>query len=120
MAVLNYPITIEQGATYSKTFTWKDSSGVAKPLTDCTLRMMIRRDFEDAAPLLSLTSNPPAGLSIVGAPANGQFRIDITAVQTAAMVFSEAKYDLEVQDAVGTVVRLLEGTITLSREVTKP
>lgn len=119
MAILNFNFTIEQGSTYSKPFAWKNSSGTAMDLTDCTLRMMIRRDVNDALPILSLTSNPPAGLTILAPPTNGQFRIDITASQTAALVFSEAKYDLEVQDALGTVVRLLEGTITLSKEITR-
>ena len=43
MAAAQYDILIEQGATFSRTFVWKDSSEVAVDLTGYTARMQIRK-----------------------------------------------------------------------------
>jgi hypothetical protein len=118
MAILHINLEIEQGASFSRTFTWKDADNNPKDLTGCHLRMMVRRDYADAIPLLSL-SDTAGGLSIFGPPVNGQFKIDLTAQQTAALDFSTALYDLEIEDGTGTVVRALEGMLILSREVTR-
>ena len=58
----------------------------------------------------------------IGTPASaGQFTVAMSAAITAALDFSDLKYDLEAMGPTPTftVTRLLEGTITLSKEVTK-
>ena len=65
------------------------------------------------------TVAPPGGIAIVGDGSAGQFTITMTAAATALLNFSSLKYDLEAVSGAGTVTRLLEGIITLSKEVTK-
>ena len=114
-----YNFKIEQGAKFSKDFTWQNADGSPFNITGYTFRMMARHNYDDAQPVISLsTIEPPGGISIVDA-ANGRFRISLTQAQTAALNFIEAIYDLEAVPPAGEVMRLLEGKITLSREVTK-
>ena len=50
-------LLIEQGATFRKLLTWKAGTpAVPVDLTGCTARMQIRGVIDDAAPLVSLTT----------------------------------------------------------------
>ncbi len=114
-----YNFEIEQGTTFTRDFTWKDSAGVAINITDYSIRMQARNSLDDSSTLFSLgTATPLSGITITGAAA-GQFRVSMAATQTAALNFSTAIYDLEMVSAAGAVTRLLEGKITLLREVTR-
>ena len=42
-----------------------------------------------------------------------------SATQSAALDFNSAVYDLEIVSPAGVVTRLVQGTVTLSREVTR-
>lgn len=122
MAAGQYNFEIEQGADFSKTFTWKNSAGVAIAIAGYIFRMMARNDYADTTPVITLsTVSPPGGIAIVGDGTAGQFTVSMTAAATALLNFSNVQYDLEaVAPGVGGITtRLLEGTITLSREVTK-
>jgi len=122
MAAGTYNFEIEQGVDFSKTFTWKNAAGVAINIAGYTFRMMARNDYADATPIITLsTVSPPGGIAIVGDGSAGQFTVSMTAVATALLNFSNLQYDLEAVAPLpgGIVTRLLEGTITLSREVTK-
>ena len=116
-----YNFEIEQGVDFSRTFTWKSSAGVAINIAGYTFRMMARNDYGDTLPVISLsTVATPGGIAIVGDGSAGQFTITMTAAATALLNFSSLKYDLEAVSPILVVVtRLLEGTITLSKEVTK-
>jgi len=115
-----YNFEIEQGVDLSKTFTWKNSSGVAINISGYTIRMMARNDYGDVTPVISLsTAAPLSGIAIVGDGSAGQFTITMTAAATAILNFSSLKYDLEAVSGAGVVTRLLEGTITLSKEITR-
>lgn len=120
MAAATYNFTgdqaIEQGATWSRRFTWKDSAGVPVNFTTYTARMQIRS--QRAAPdfLVELTS---ANGGIVLGGAAGTVDLRQTAVQTAAFAWASGVYDLELVAADGTVTRFLEGEVEVSREVTR-
>ena len=50
---------------------------------------------------------------------NGSLVISLTANQTANMVAGRYVYDIELIDPANTVVRILEGIVTLTPEVTR-
>lgn len=110
-------ITIEQGATFNPVLTWKDQAGALIDLTGYTARMQVRPTVDDTGtPLLDLdTTN---GKIVLGGTA-GTITFAVPAVDTAALVFDEAVYDLELIDGAGEVTRLLKGDVYLSPEVTK-
>lgn len=82
-------------------------------LTGAAARMQIREQI-DGAVLLELTTEN-GGLAI---SAPGTITRTLSATQTAALAWTEAVYDLEVQYPDGTVQRYLQGAVTVSREVT--
>ena len=111
-----YDLEIKQGATLSLTATWKDSAGTAVNLTGYTARLQVRATYDSSSTILSLTS--AAGITLGGAA--GTIAITATATVTAALTapFSGV-YDLELVSGGGEVTRLLEGTATVSPEVSR-
>lgn len=111
-------IIIYQGATYFRRYTWK-TGDPATPvdLTGATLRMQVRETKHSDIPLLSLSTGG-SGITVTDA-ANGKFTVRAEAAQTDALSFTTGVYDLEIKLADGTVTRLVEGSATLSRQVTR-
>jgi hypothetical protein len=115
MAV-TYDLEIEQGATFSRLFRWKDSEGVLVDLTGYTARMQIRRKFSSATAEYSATTENGA---IVLGGALGTIQLTISATDTAALTCVSGVYDLELVDSEGVVTRFVQGNVTVSREVTR-
>ena len=122
-----YNITIEQGTTFYRLIDVMEPTVLdpdeyeAFDLTGYTARMQIRRTLESTgSPLLSLTSPTVSGNGItVMDGANNAISINITAAMTATLQYSGV-YDLEIiKTSTGAVSRLIQGTITLSLEVTR-
>jgi len=111
-----FNITINQGATFELTITWKDSAGTAINLDGYTARMQVRETYSSATSIVSLTNG--AGITLGGAA--GTVAIVISATTTTALTapFSGV-YDLELVNAAGVVTRLLQGAATVTPEVTR-
>jgi len=111
-----YDLEIKQGATLSLTATWKDSAGTAVNLTGYTARLQVRATYDSSSTILSLTS--AAGITLGGAA--GTIAITASAATTAALTAPwSGVYDLELVSGGGEVTRLLEGTATVSPEVSR-
>jgi hypothetical protein len=115
MAAGIYNFTIEQGATFTKNFTWLDSNNAAVNLTGWSARIQCRASIGSTATIFSYTT-PSANLSIP-TPANGTIEMMISATDTSNFPVGGV-YDLEMVNG-STVVRLLQGTISLSGEITR-
>ena len=128
MAAGKYNFTIEQGTTVNLELAYKDVSGSAIDLSGYGGRMQIRPDFADntTTSYIYLSSSLAAdgtGLNFSGSaglnpPASGTIGIYISAASSSALNFDSALYDIEIQSG-SIVTRLLQGTIKLSREVTR-
>lgn len=116
MAAASHDFTIEQGVTTAKSFIWKDSAGEVIDLTGYTARMQIRESITSTSTLLSATT---ANGQLVIVAAQGKVTLTLTATETAALSFTTGVYDIEMVSSGGAVTRLVEGTITLSKEVTR-
>jgi hypothetical protein len=110
-----YNFVIKQGATFDKTLTWYDSKGCPIDVTGYTAAMQLRDKPGGATLHLNLSS--VNGGIIVGTT-DGIIRLFATDIATSALNFNTAAYDLELKSPAGAVTRLLEGSVTLSREVT--
>jgi len=119
-----YDLTVEQGATFSKTFTLKDASGAVINLSTYTGRGQIRKYHR--------SDDPPEATFVVAFFTNGtdgKLVISLTAAVTAALtagetvgdVRSKYVYDIELfVTATPTIVRrILEGDLYVSPEVTR-
>jgi hypothetical protein len=110
----NYDIEIDQGATFTLGVQLYDDNNALIDLTGATARLKIRSGHGVAASLVSVTGSP----EIVITANIGKIVVTLSATTTAALTFFKGVYDLEVVLASGTVTRLLEGVVTLNREVT--
>jgi hypothetical protein len=116
MALVTKDIEIEQGATFTLSFIWKDSNGTPVNLTGYQARMQIRKSVNAPdPPALSLTHTN--GIALGGAA--GTINVTATASQTSSLTLRTGVYDLELESASGTVTRFAEGVVTNSFEVTR-
>lgn len=116
MTAATYNITCEQGSTFVQTLTITDNATppVARNLSTYTARMQVRPDAESTTTLLDLTS---AGGDMT-LNSSGVIVVTVSATNTAALARGGV-YDLEIEDAGGVVERVIEGTFTLHKEVTR-
>lgn len=111
-----YDITIEQGSTFKLGLRLVDTASVPIDLTDYTARMQVRREVYSETVLLELTTEN-GRIAIL--PSNGSVLLEVEAEATAELSFNAAVYDLETISGSGEVARILQGTVTLSKEVTR-
>jgi hypothetical protein len=111
-----YNLNIEQGATFTRTITWKDSTGAAVNLTGYTARMQIRERVDSATALVSLTQ--ASGIALGGSA--GTITLTITSALTDALPnMKKGVYDLELVSSGGIVTRLIQGEVVVSPQVTR-
>lgn len=109
-----YDFEIEQGTTLNKQMVWKDSTGAPVDLSGYTARMQMRPSVSSDTVLLNLTTEN-GGITLGGAL--GTITLHFTDAQTSALT-KGGVYDIEVVTG-GNVTRLIQGAISLSKEVTR-
>jgi len=131
MAAGKYNFTIEQGATTNFEIQYKDSNNRPVDLTGYSGRLMIRSNFADDNPttylVLSSSRNADGtGLNFSGSSGqmpttSGSIGIYIASCTSSLLTFITARYDLEIYSGSNCpyTVRLLEGQVNLSKEVTR-
>lgn len=108
-------LTVYQGATFKRTWAvTSEEDGSPYNLTAWTARMQIRAKKKSEDYLLNLTTE------------NGGIIIEVTVEESIYMspeqtaeLSSSGVYDLELVDPQGEVIRIMEGSVTLSTEVTR-
>ena len=110
-------IVIEEGAVFDETYTWRDSTGDLVDLSGYTAAAQCKKN-KGGSVLATFT------VTLGGA--NGTIRMQLTSTQTRTLSFDTAYYDVEVSPSGGAdlntaadVIRVLEGRVTFSREVTE-
>jgi hypothetical protein len=114
MAAARLNLTIEQGATFSRTIVLKDSDDVAVDLTGYSVAGQLR-------PTYSSNTAYDFDIEITDAAA-GTITWTMDAATTSAIsTVSKAKfvYDLELTNGSGEVERLLFGDVEITPEVTR-
>jgi hypothetical protein len=131
MAAGKYNFTIEQGATTNFEIQYKDSNNRPVDLTGYSGRLMIRSNFADDNPttylvLSSSRNTDGTGLNFSGSSGqmpttSGSIGIYIASCTSSLLTFTTARYDLEIYSGSNCpyTIRLLEGQVNLSKEVTR-
>lgn len=109
-----YNITINQGSTFSEVYTWKDCDNTPYDLSSYSAKMEVR---ESASSSAILTLNSGAEITLGGAL--GTITILVSATTTGALTAGDYKYDLELTSGAGIVTRLIEGSCTVSPQITQ-
>jgi len=115
MTAGTYDITIEQGATFSRVLTYRDSTDALINLTGYTARLQMRESVDSTTTFISLTTEN-GGITLGGAL--GTITLAITATASAAITVSQGVYDLELING-ATITRLVEGSVIINKEVTR-
>jgi hypothetical protein len=113
-----YNILAEEGATFSRTITWRDSNDALVNLSGYSARMQVRPTIDDSGQTATLSLTTDNGRILLGGTAG---TVTLT-VSAGDMTVPEGQYvyDLEMLSSGGvTVTRLLQGTFVVSGEVTK-
>ena len=116
-----YNIYCEQGATFSRILTVlvpdETDPAITTPydLSNHTARMQVRRTMTASAAMVELTTENG---SLTLDSDNGTIAIEMSDEVTASLTTSGV-YDLEIIDDQGHVSRVVQGTFTLSPEVTR-
>ena len=105
-------ITVEQGATFERNITIKDSANVAINISGSTFQGQIRKRHQSA------TKEADFDFTITNA-SGGIVQATITAANTGNMEPGDFVYDIEWTQSDATVTRLLEGTATVTPQVTR-
>jgi hypothetical protein len=116
-ATVKYPITIQQGASWGRTFIWQVSVGAPKDLTGWSAVMQVREAY--GSPVLLTLSTDNGGITLGGI--TGSVTLLITAAQTQGITKAKGVFDLKMIPPTGPGTldrRLIEGTVTLSKAVT--
>lgn len=108
-------LTLPQGGTWEVSLTYKASNGTPVNLSGYTARMQVRSSYSSPTAVLSLTDT--AGITLGGA--DGTVQIAVSATTSATIEAAQYVYDLEVVSGGGTVTRLVQGTFTVTPEVTR-
>jgi len=111
MSAGTYNFTFEQGATFSRQLTVQDN-GAAMNLTNYSARMQLRSSVESTTVALAVTC------AITGAT-DGIVTVSNTATETMAVDAGIYVYDLEIESSSGVVTRLMQGTATITANVTR-
>lgn len=114
MPAATYNIVADQGATFSRVITWKNTAGTPINLTGYTAKMQVRTTPSAASAVLTLST---AAGSIVLGGALGTITLTASAA-TMNMDGYNYVYDLELTSGGGEVTRLVMGNFTVRAEVT--
>ena len=138
-----YDIYADQGSTFKVHLQYNYNGGTGIDLSNFTGAMQVRRSYKDQDVILYLTQNGVTGGGITGeftAGLNGiagvggisfNTGVDGSSGITGGMLikidsetmkntpYGKHFYDFEIVNTVGEVLRLIEGTFEISREITK-
>ena len=128
MAAGKYSFAIEQGSTVDFEIAYKDSNSNPIDLTGYQARMQIKDAAGGSTTYITLSSSLEAdgtGLNLSGSEGinpltSGTIGVFISANSSSAFDFNKAVYDIELisGSTYPVVTRLLQGTVTLDKEVT--
>jgi hypothetical protein len=111
-----YNMVVDQGATLYRAIRKKDPQGRVIPLPNVNARMQVRKTFESLTPIINMTTEN--NFIVIEEP-RGIITLVISDEITSGLLAGEYVYDLELIYPDDTVERLIMGTFTVRREVTR-
>lgn len=107
-------LLIYQSATFDKTIVWRDNGDVVD-ITGCDIALQIRH--RDGT--LELTASTINGMITIADACEGKFRIRVPASTTEKFTLDSMVYDLLVKGRDGSVSRIAQGEVMVSKGQTK-
>jgi hypothetical protein len=105
-------LVIDQGSDFVATLDIEDSIGTPIDLAPYNVRGQIRKTY---------TSITATDINCAKTTNQGEVKLTLTAAQTSAMRDGRYVYDIEIVHAtLGTVIRVVEGQVTVTPRATRP
>lgn len=114
-----YNLEINQGSEWERTLILKDSTGAVINLTGYTAKMQIRALKDKNSQLYDTLSTAVGNLRIVITALEGKLVLKIPSTVSDNYTFIKGYYDLEIVTSTGLVTRILEGNVSINKNVTK-
>jgi hypothetical protein len=102
---------VEAGATFSRQITYTNPDGSVFDLTDYTAALQVRLTATSAAAVITKTPSINTTTGVVS--------FTFTAAETSTLTAQKYVYAIELSKSDGTVLRFVEGDITVSPEVVR-
>ena len=103
-------LIIDQGATYATKLNITDANGIAVDLTGYSAAAQIRKHY---------TSSNSTPFTVSLTAATGAVVLSLSSNSTANLVAGRYVYDVELTDGAGRISRIIEGTVTITPNVTR-
>lgn len=127
MSAANHDLYVEQGATFRLSLVYGRKDGtldvdgnpviIPYDLTGCQIRTQIRQRRGSEVLISATTQNE--GIAIDDDPTTGRMTITFSREATNSLNLSRAKYDIEVQFPSMDVVRIMQGNVKISGNITQ-
>ena len=111
MSAGTYNFILEQGATFNRILTVQEN-GSAMDLTGYSVASLMRSTHDSSTVVGTFTCT-------ISNASGGVITMTMTNSTTGAIEEGIYVYDVEIASGVGTVTRLMEGTVTVNPEVTR-
>lgn len=115
-------ISMDQGSTFTYTFTLLDTLGAAFNLSGYDARLQVRKTFGSTAPVISCTlANSKLSITAPNIINLNLLPSDTTSIRFNAVDDDtlDCVYDLEIVSPTSAVYKPARGTFTITREVTR-
>lgn len=107
-------LRIKQGETWRRTYPLYDAAGAPADLTSAIVRGQIRATRGSGTALHSWSNQDD---SVTLEP--GQITLHVPAAVSSAWTWTAGRWDLELTDASGDTVRVVEGVVLVDPETTR-
>jgi hypothetical protein len=106
-------LQIKRGDTWSRTMYFQDANGSPIDITGWTIFFTVKAkaDDLDAAAVILKT------ITVFSDPSAGEAEISLTSTDTAQTIASYL-FDLQVKTNLGEIITVLEGIITITKDIT--
>lgn len=103
-------LLVDQGATFEAVLTLTDEDGNILDLSSSNAASQMRKSYSS-----SLTAEFTTSINVSA----GEIILSLTANQTGNIVSGRYVYDVELTDASNSVIRIVEGIVTVNPQVTR-
>jgi hypothetical protein len=103
---------IDTGSTFGAVITVKGSDGLPLNLAGFTVTSYIRKSYASST---HINFN-----ATIFSTAGGQVRVSLTDEQTTGVKPGRYMYDIEIENSIGERLRVTEGIIVFTPQITKP
>lgn len=105
---------VDQASNFLFSIQYKNPNGDPINLTSYNVRM----DIKSAPGSKKVLASCTIGDGITVTPLTGSININVSAEKTKLIAYPKSAYDLVIESSTGTITRLLEGYLEVSRAVT--